>query len=340
MLDNNILTYAKERFGFAEDITGGFIDQNFAGHSMWQDSVIRFRRNKGAVVGLICIIVIIFFAVFGPMMNSYDYLKVDMSIANMPPKIPVIEKLGICDGVNSQGVDVYAQKGIEDGTYYMFGTDSLGRDLWSRVWMGTRISLFVAFVAVAADMLIGVLFGVISGYFGGAIDIVMQRITEIIWGIPNLVVVTLLMLILRPGLTSIILALLFSGWIGMSRLVRAQVLKLKEMEYVLVGRTLGASSWNLIFKDILPNTMAQIIIMSMMSVPSAIFTEAFLSYIGLGIPAPEASLGVLINDGYQTMMLYPYRVILPVIVFAVLMISLNLFADGLRDALDPKMKQK
>ena len=206
--------------------------------------------------------------------------------------------------------------------------------------MGTRISLFVALVAVLADMIIGIMIGVISGYFGGMVDIVLQRITEVIWGIPNLVVVTLLMLILRPGLTSIILALLFSGWIGMSRLVRAQVLKLKEMEYVLVGKTLGASSWNLIFKDILPNTMAQIIIMAMMSVPNAIFTEAFLSYIGLGIPAPEASLGVLINDGYQNMLLFPYQVLIPVIIFAVLMISLNLFADGLRDALDPKMKQK
>ncbi len=339
MLDPNLLNYSKERFGAAQDRPDANIDRNFAGHSMFQDSVIRFKRNKGAVIGLFCILIIVFLAIFGPLMNSYDYLKVDMSISNLPPKIPGVEKLGICNGMRN-GKDVYAQKKVPEGTYYLFGTDSLGRDLWSRVWMGTRISLFVALVAVLADMVIGIMIGVVSGYFGGTVDIVLQRITEVIWGIPNLVVVTLLMLILRPGLTSIILALLFSGWIGMSRLVRAQVLKLKEMEYVLVGKTLGASSWNLIFKDILPNTMAQIIIMAMMSVPNAIFTEAFLSYIGLGIPAPEASLGVLINDGYQNMLLFPYQVLIPVILFAVLMISLNLFADGLRDALDPKMKQK
>ena len=339
MVDPKLLTYSKDRFNIAQDRPDVNIDRNFAGHTMFQDSVIRFKRNKGAVVGLICIIIIIFLALAGPAMNDYDYLKVDMSISNLPPKVPGIEKLGFWNGTRN-GMDVYEQKGVPEGTYYIFGTDSLGRDLWSRVWMGTRISLFVALVAVLADMIIGITIGVVSGYFGGWVDIVLQRITEIIWGIPNLVVVTLLMLILKPGLTSIILALLFSGWIGMSRLVRAQVLKLKEMEYVLVGKTLGASPWNLIFKDILPNTMAQIIIMAMMSVPGAIFTEAFLSYIGLGIPAPQASLGVLINDGYQNMLLFPYQVLLPVIVFAVLMISLNLFADGLRDAMDPKMKQK
>lgn len=338
MLDPNLLAYSKERFQFAHNDSEAYIDQTFTGHSMFHDSLSRFRRNRGAVIGFVMVLLIFFFALAGPSMSDYDYLQVDMSIANMPPKVPFLSKLGILDGVRN-GVDVYAEKGLGD-TYFIFGTDALGRDQWSRIWMGTRISLFVALVAVAADMCIGVLFGVISGYFGGIVDIVMQRITEVIFGIPNLVIVTLLMLILKPGLTSIILALLFSGWIGMSRLVRAQVLKLKQMEYVLVGKTLGASDWNLIFKDILPNTMAQIIIMTMMSVPSAIFTEAFLSYIGLGIPAPEASLGVLINDGYQSMLLYPYQVIVPVIVFAVLMISLNLFADGLRDALDPKMKQK
>ena len=339
MVDPKLLNYSKDRFNIAQDRPDVNIDRNFAGHTMFQDSVIRFKRNKGAVVGLICIIIIIFLALAGPAMTDYDYLKVDMSISNLPLKVPGIEKLGFWNGTRN-GMDVYEQKGVPEGTYYIFGTDSLGRDLWSRVWMGTRISLFVALVAVLADMIIGITIGVVSGYFGGWVDIVLQRITEIIWGIPNLVVVTLLMLILKPGLTSIILALLFSGWIGMSRLVRAQVLKLKEMEYVLVGKTLGASPWNLIFKDILPNTMAQIIIMAMMSVPGAIFTEAFLSYIGLGIPAPQASLGVLINDGYQNMLLFPYQVLLPVIVFAVLMISLNLFADGLRDAMDPKMKQK
>jgi len=338
VIEENSVIRAKEKFAFAKEADAAFVDQTFSGHSMWYDSLQRFKRNKGAVIGLVCIAVIVFFAVFGPGMNSYTYDELDITLANIPPRVPGIEKLGILDGVVN-GVDVYEKKGVKD-LYFIFGTDSLGRDQWTRVCTGTRISLFVALVAVLADMFIGVLIGVISGYFGGITDLIIQRVTEVIWGIPNLVVVTLLMLVLKPGLSSIILALLISGWIGMSRLVRAQVLKLKEQEYVLVGRTLGASHWYLIFREILPNTMAQIVIMSMMSIPNAIFTEAFLSYIGLGIPAPQASLGVLINDGYQAMLMYPYMVIIPVIVFAVLMISLNLFADGLRDALDPKMKQK
>lgn len=332
---------ADKRFEFAdnhEDIT---IDKNFAGQSSWKDALYRFRSNKGAVIGLFFIIFITIFAIAGPYMNEYEYDAVDLNRQNLPPRIPYLEDLGICDGtitIGGKKMNVYETKGLDD-VYYYFGTDSLGRDLWTRVFLGTRISLLIALIAAGVDMIFGISYGMISGYFGGKVDIAMQRIIEIIHGIPNLVIVTLLMIVLKPGLGTITLALLISGWIGMSRLVRAQVLKLKEQEYVLASRTLGASNLSIIFHEILPNTFGQIIIMAMMSIPGAIFMESFLSFIGLGIPAPQASLGVLISDGYKTMMLYPYSLAIPAVLFAVLMISLNLVADGFRDAFDPKMKE-
>jgi oligopeptide transport system permease protein len=323
------------RFEFHHAESNPEIDANFSGQSAWRESIYRFRKNKGAMAALFVILLIVLFSLIGPMVSGHTYDEVNSAMQNLPPRIPILEKLGICNGVVN-GVNVYEQKGLQD-VYYFFGTDTLGRDAFTRVASGTRISLLVAVVAVAVDIIFGVGYGLVSGYFGGKVDLVMQRITEIVYGIPRLVIVTLLMIILKPGLISIIISLLISGWIGMSRLVRAQVLKLKEQEYVLASRTLGASDFTIITGEILPNTLSQIIVMAMMSVPEAIFTESFLSYIGLGIPAPRASLGVLINDGYKSMMLYPYLLAVPAAVFAVLMVCLNLVADGFRDAFDPKM---
>jgi len=167
----------------------------------------------------------------------------------------------------------------------------------------------------------------------------MQRFIEILNGIPNMVIVTLLVLILKPGIMSITVALFIKGWIGMSRVVRAQVLKLKEQEFILASRTLGTTKLNIIAKEVLPNILGQVIIMSMFSIPNAIFTESFLAFIGLGLQAPMASLGVLINDGFKSFLIFPYMVAIPTIVLAVLMLSFTVMADGLRDAFDPKMKE-
>ncbi len=167
----------------------------------------------------------------------------------------------------------------------------------------------------------------------------MQRFAEVLNGIPTLVLVTLLIIILKPGLVTITLALAITGWIGMSRIARAQVLKLKEQEFILASKTLGAKDFFIIFKEILPNIFGQLIIMSMFSVPNAIFTEAFLAFVGLGVPAPNASLGSLISEAFKSFTTHPYMIAFPVIVLAIIMLSFNLLADGMRDAFDPKMKE-
>ena len=321
--------------------------ENYSNKTYLQDVCFRLLHKPVAMVSFCLIFVILLFALLAPVFSPYTYKEVHTDHSNLQPRIPGLEQLGIFDGGEEAvvkpggGVEVvnsYEARGLAD-VYHYFGTDNLGRDIWTRTAEGTRISLLIAAVAVLIDICIGVIYGLISGYFGGRVDTIMQRIVEILSGIPTLVVVTLLLLVLRPGLTSIIIALVFTGWINMSRIVRAQVLRLKSQEYVLASKTLGASSREIILKDLLPNTLGQIIVTFMFSIPNAIFTEAFLAFIGLGVPDPMASLGTLINEGYKSAMIYPYLIVLPVVVLGLLMLCFNLFADGLRDAIDPQMKQ-
>ncbi len=321
-----------DAFELAHNDVNAHIDRNFASQNYWKDAFIRFIRNKGAVIGLIFIGIIAFFAIFGPSMTPYTYQSQIIEEQNLSPRLPIIENLGIWDGG-----DDYDTPELED-TYYFFGSDTLGRDIFTRVWEGTRISLYIAVIAVIIDIIFGLSYGLISGYFGGKLDAVMQRCAEILNSIPNLVIVTLMILVLKPGLGAIIIALMITGWIPMSRIARAQMLKLKEQEFVLASKTLGASPLRIIFKEIMPNIIGQIITQTMFSIPHAIFTEAFLAFVGLGIPAPMASLGTLISDAYKNFTTYPYMILAPLVVLALLMLSFNLVADGLRDALDPKQK--
>lgn len=307
--------------------------------SFWQDAWRRLRKNKGAIFSIILFGLIVIMSLLGPIISPYEPNAQTITHANLPPKIPVIEKLGIFDGVGELGgkeVDLYELKNVDQN--YWFGTDGLGRDMFSRVWKGTQVSLFIAFAAAAIDMVIGVVYGGISGYFGGRVDDVMQRIVEILSGIPNLVVVILFIMIMDPGILAIIIALTITGWTGMSRVVRGQVLKYKNQEFVLAARTLGASDGRIIWKHLMPNVLGVIIINTMFTIPGAIFFEAFLSFIGLGLQAPDASLGTLINDGYKLIQYQPHILAIPAFVLSLIMISFNLIGDGLRDALDPKMK--
>jgi oligopeptide transport system permease protein len=325
------------------------VDKIYASQSYWKDVLNRFKKNKGAIIGLVCIVLITFTAVIGVGLNGHTYESQIIEHQNLAPRVPGIEKLGIFNGseimntsTGTVKINKYVSAGKETGlekVYYWFGTDILGRDVFTRTWMGTRISLYIAFIAVLIDMLFGLSYGLISGYFGGAVDTAMQRFVEILNGIPNLVIVTLLIIVLKPGLLTITFSLMITGWIGMSRIARAQMLKLKQQEFVLASRTLGAKDFFIIFKEILPNILGAIITNTMFSIPNAIFTEAFLAFIGLGVPAPMASLGSLISEAFKSFTTHPYMIVPPLVVLAVLMLSFNMLADGIRDAFDPKMKE-
>lgn len=278
--------------------------------SFWKDAWRRLKKNRLAMAGLIILIILSLFATFAPFFSQFAYDEQHLKETNLTP--------------NSQ---------------YWFGTDDFGRDLWTRVWWGTRISLFVGLAAAFIDLIIGVIYGGISGYYGGRLDAIMQRFIEVIIAIPMLIIAILLIVTLGAGMGTIILAYALVGWTQMARLVRGQVLALKENEYVLASQTLGASTWRIISRHLVPNTLGIIIIQITFAVPAAIFFESFLSFIGVGIKVPMASLGTLLTDGATNIRLFPHRIIFPAIVFSLILLSFNLLGDGLRDALDPKMRK-
>ena len=308
-----------------------------------QDVWLRLKKNKGAVVSLIVILLMVIVA-FGstPFINKSTLVKSQPQYANLPAKVPGLDAINGLNGKIKQGgvwVDAYAKNDVPKDKYFYLGTDYLGRSLAQRIIYGTKVSLIVALVATFFDLTVGVAYGIISGWKGGRVDNVMQRIIEIISSIPNLVIVVLMLVVLKPGMTSIILAIAISSWTTMARMIRAETLSLKTQEYVLAARTLGESPTKIAWKHLVPNLSSIIIIQTMYTIPSAIFFEAFLSFIGIGITAPETSLGVLLNEGQKNFQFLPYQMWYPAIVLCVLMIAFNLLGDGLRDAFDPRTRR-
>ncbi|MFD1418913.1 ABC transporter permease [Companilactobacillus keshanensis] len=303
-----------------------------------QDVRRRLFKNKVAVVCLTLLTIIVFISVFAPIIAPYNPNAQHATLSNLPPKLGNLNIPGFNGYQNMGGkmVDAYAQVHAPKGTHYLLGTDYLGRDLLSRIIYGTRLSLIVAVLATLVDLLIGIPYGIVSGWKGGMTDNVMQRIVEIVSSVPNLIVVILMMIILKPGLISIVLAIAITDWVTMARLIRAQTFQLKEQEYVLAARTLGESSTKIATKHLIPNLSSTIIIQTMFTIPNAIFFEAFLSFIGIGIPAPNASLGTLLSDGQKAFRFLPYQMWAPAIILSIIMIATNLLGDGLRDAFDPQ----
>ena len=337
----------------------------------FKDAMIRLAHNKPSIISFWMIVAIILMAIIFPEISGYSFKEQNPDWRDLPPKIPILEKIGITDGsrvlirkqkasldnpdsfpegcvleivkeyeirgvpVVDVKVDYYKYKKVPEGDYHLFGTDYLGRDLFTRLFRGTRISLIIAFCAVTTNVIIGVIYGAASGYYGGTVDMLLMHFAEVLDGLPYVVVTILFMLLFGSGIFSIILALCITGWIGTSRLIRAQFYRFKGREYVLAARTLGVPDRKLIFRHILPNCVGPLITRAMIAVPSAIFSESFLAYIGLGIKPPEPSIGVLLSKGQDVLLNYPYQTVFPAILISVLMVAFNLFSNGLRDALDP-----
>ncbi|MGO5065446.1 MULTISPECIES: ABC transporter permease [unclassified Clostridium] len=276
----------------------------------WQDAWRRLKQNKVAIGSLILLILIALMTIIGPYLTQYKYWTTDSTIVNMAP--------------NSD---------------HWFGTDMLGRDIFARVWKGGRVSIIIGILGTIIEMTIGVIYGGISGYFGGMVDDVMMRIVEILLSVPYLIVVIIISLILGKGVISLVIAMTITGWCGMARIIRGQILQIREQEYVLAAQALGAKPSRIIKKHLLPNTMGILIVNITLDVPSFIFGEAFLSYIGLGIQSPNTSWGSLASAAQPNLMFYPYQLFFPALFISLTMLSFNLLGDGLRDALDPKMRQ-
>jgi oligopeptide transport system permease protein len=293
---------------------------------LWRDAFGRLRKNKLAMVGLVLVILLFLIAIFGPILAPYEYQAQDLKavVANHNRPLPPF----------SPG--------------HLFGTDQLGRDLLSRLLDGARISMTVAMVVQVVVLLIGVPVGAAAGWFGGRIDNILMRITDVMYAFPDLLFIILLSIAFRKtafgkaldGLLLVFVAIGLTSWVTVARLVRGQILSLKETEFVEAARAVGVSDRRIVTRHLLPNGMGPIIVAVTLGIPTAILAEATLAFIGVGVRAPRASWGSLINDGQQVLRSDPHLVLFPAIAIAIALISFTFLGDGLRDALDPKLKGK
>jgi oligopeptide transport system permease protein len=313
--------------------------------SFWKDGLRRFSRNTIAMVSLIVIILIMIFAFIVPSFYPYTYEQQIRGSENLAPMQYSQQELEL----KAEGVSVFP---------HFLGTDSLGRDTMIRLMMGSRVSLLVGIVASILVLLIGSTYGAIAGYFGGKVDLIMMRLVDIIYTVPDILIIILLMVTLKyplqalansspafewintigVGLICIFIVFTLLYWVGMARIVRGQILTLKEQEFVTAARALGASHGRIIRKHLLTNCMGTLIVTTTLQIPSSIFTESFLSFIGIGVAAPMPSLGSMASTAIDGIVSYPYRLLAPAIMISLIILSFNLIGDGLRDAFDPKLK--
>lgn len=301
----------KEKFKVigTDDFSGDVIARPQIGY--WKDAWRRFRENKIATVSLVVLLLMIIMVIIGPYINGINYEDIDQGAINQAPSAE-----------------------------HWFGTDALGRDLFSRVWQAGRISIAIGVVGALISTVVGCLYGGIAAYFGGAVDTILMRIVEVLFSIPYLLIVILISVITDShSIFTLLLALTLTGWCNTARLVRGQMMQLKNQEFVLAANALGVSPWKIIIKHLLPNTLSVILVSITFDIPGYIFSEAFLSYLGLGIQAPNTSWGALASAAQQTFAFYPYQMFFPALLIALTMLSFTLLGDGLRDALDPKLRK-
>lgn len=276
--------------------------------SYWKDAWRRFRENKIALISLAVLIVMLLLCVFAPVFSPYESEVIDRDAVNAAPSAA-----------------------------HWFGTDRLGRDMFTRVWEGGRVSFTIGIVGALISAVIGCLYGGISAYFGGQVDMVMMRIVEVLISVPYLVVVILMSVVLDSSdIWTLLLAMTITGWCGTARLVRSQMMRIKNEEYTLAANALGVSPWRVVLRHFVPNTMGVIIVSVTFDIPGYIFSEAFLSYLNLGIQPPGTSWGVLASSAQAQFTFYPWLLLFPVLMIALTMLCFTLIGDGLRDALDPK----
>ena len=278
--------------------------------SFWQDAGTRFYRNKAAISGALILIFLIAAAIFLPLFSSHTYYDIHPELKNSPPS-----------------------------ACFLFGTDELGRDIFIRTWYGARISLAVGITAAAIDVLIGVLWGMAAACSKRWLDEIMMRTCDVLCSVPYLLIVLLLLVAMKPGFVSIVIALTFTGWINMARIIRTQALLLTKSDLLPALQSLGASKKRIIFRHLIPNSLNAIIATVALTISTAIFTEAFLSFLGLGIQSPNASLGVMINESLPALSYYPWKLLFPASVITLIILGFNLFGDGLRESLDPRLRK-
>lgn len=290
-------------------------NRQYIGHR--KEILQKLISNKLALIGAGLLILIIGMAIFGPVLQPYSPSEQSLTEGNLAPS-----------------------------SEHWFGTDDLGRDVWERVWAGARISLTIGMAAAVIDLLIGILVGGIAGYMAGRsrlgdrVDNLLMRIVEVLYGIPYLLVVILLMVVMKPGLLTMIIALTLTGWVGMARIVRGQILQLKQQEYVMAAEKLGTSHARIIMKHLLPNMIGIIIVNLTFTVPQAIFAESFLSFLGLGVQSPTASWGTMANDALSVILSGQWwRLFFPALLISLTMLAFNAFGDGLQDAFDQRSKK-
>lgn len=312
--------------------------------SFWKDGMRRLSKNKVAMVSLVVIIIVMIFSFIVPSFYPYSYKEQIKGANNLAPMEYSAEEQARIDA----GESVFP---------HIFGTDKMGRDYAIRVMMGSRISLMVGLIATAIILVIGSIYGSVAAFFGGWVDLIMMRIVDIIYTIPDILLIVLLSFALKEPLKNlatvsgfswvnvvgenlisifVVFALLY--WVGMARMVRSQILMLKESEYVTAARALGVGSGKIIRKHLLTNCIGTLIVTTTLQIPSSIFTESFLSFLGMGVAVPLPSLGSLASDAINGMNTYPHLLFIPAILISLIILSFNLLGDGLRDAFDPKLK--